>query len=249
MVKKCKSLLLKIYIRMAQKRYKRLKYIYQREKSKTLVVSFSGFPGNTCAKYNYINTLKEVNAHRLFILDDFGYKKQGSYYLGEEGDWFVPEMVIELIKKIQSENKIEHVVMIGSSKGGTAALYFAIKMEADSCVIGAPQFYLGDYLNIDKHMDILKGIVGRIEKDSIQKLNSILPECISSASSKKPNVYIHYSPMEHTYREHIADLIHELKKYEYAVVEDSNYKYTEHRDVAKFFPLYLTKILKEEIVK
>lgn len=64
-----------------------------------------------------MNTLKTINANQLFILDDFGYKKQGSYYLGENGDWFLPNMIESLIKTIKAKNNIKQVVMIGSSKG------------------------------------------------------------------------------------------------------------------------------------
>ena len=71
------------------KKYERLRYLLQTSRlSDTLVVCFSGFGNGGVAKYNYISTLKSVNANKLFILDDFGYNKQGSYYLGENGDWF-----------------------------------------------------------------------------------------------------------------------------------------------------------------
>ena len=207
------------------------------------MVCFSGFGHGGRAKYNYIDTLKTVHVNKLFILDDFGYNKSGSYYLGEDGEWFLPKMIVNLIKKIQTERDIKHLVMVGSSKGGSAALYYSIKMGAEACIIGAPQYFIGDYLNIDKHLPILEGIMGNSTSESIQKLNCVMCDCVKSAASHKPKVYIHYSPKEHTYLEHIVDMIGDLERYGYTVVEDGNYDYTDHGEVAKYFPRYLLKIL------
>lgn len=247
MIRKIRSMITKWNIRLNQKKYKKLTYLYQSGKSDTLVVSFSGFAGNASARYNYINTLCDLNAHRLFILDDFGYEKQGSYYLGEDGNWFLPEMIVELIDEIRSKNNIDHLVMIGSSKGGTAALYYSIKTNADYCVIGAPQYFIGDYLSIDRHLPIMKGIMGNAEPESVQKLNDVIKNCINSATSPKPQVFIHYSPSEHTYQEHIVDMISNLKANSFEVFEDSDYDYSDHSDVAKHFPAYLIKTLNANI--
>lgn len=246
--KKARSAFLQLYIRMTEKKYERLRYLLQTNRlSDTLVVCFSGFGNGGVAKYNYINTLKSVNVNKLFILDNFGYKRQGSYYLGEKGDWFLPNMIIALIKKVQTEKNIKHVVMVGSSKGGSAALFYSIKMEAEACIIGAPQYFLGDYLNIDKHLPILEGIMGNTLSESIEQLNCVMRDCVQSDPKRKPKVYIHYSPKEHTYPEHIVDMIGELECCGYTVIEDAGYNYTEHRDVAKYFPKYLLKVLTEKL--
>lgn len=244
MKKKIGSLFFKLKIILKQKKYNCLKYLFLKKKSSdTLIISFSGFAGGGPARYNYMNTLKTVNANQLFILDDFGYKKQGSYYLGENGDWFLPDMIESLIKTIKAKNNIKQVVMIGSSKGGSAALYYSIKMQADACVIGAPQYYIGDYLSIDRHLPILEGIMGNRSQKSIDKLNRVLSDCISSSPTNKPNVYIHYSPMEHTYSEHIVYMTKDLIEHDYKVFEDADYDYTDHDNVAKYFPKYLQEVL------
>ena len=245
-IKKLRSAYLRLYIPMTEKKYERVRYLLQTNRlSETLVICFSGFGNGSSAKYNYINTLKTVNVNKLFILDDFGYNKQGSYYLGENGDWFLPDMIIGLIKKIKAERKIKHLVMIGSSKGGTAALFYAIRLFADSCIIGAPQYYIGDYLNTNEHRSILQGIMGNTDCESIDKLNMLLPESISAENIRKPLVYIHYSPNEHTYPEHIADMIIDLEKNGYTVYQDANYDYKDHACVAKHFPHYLHRIFND----
>lgn len=246
MIRKLKTLLLKIDIFVSQRRFQKLKFLFKGGESKTLLVVFSGFSGDGTAKYNYVKTLKAINVNKLFILDDFGYKRRGSYYLGENGEWFVPPMVIELIKKIKKEEDLEKIITIGSSKGGTAALYYAIKIEADSCIIGAPQYFCGDYLNTTDHKALLEGIMGGSDEEDVQKLNSVLVEAICNAKERKPEINIHYSPNEHTYPEHIFSLISDLRGNGFEVFEDSSYEYTEHSEVSKYFPRYLLKIVQQK---
>ena len=68
-------------------------------------------------------------------------------------------------------------------------------------------------------------------------------DCIQSACQHKPKVYIHYSPKEHTFSEHIVDMIGDLERYGFTVVKDADYDYTDHGEVGKYFPGYLLSIL------
>lgn len=244
-----KKIRLLLWLKTHEKRYKDLKYVFIKgEIERPLIVSFSAFPGKgRKSVYNYVATLKRVNCSKLFILDNFGYKGGGSYYLGENGNWFVPDQVISLIEKVKNENGLTRLITLGSSKGGTAALYFAIKCNAEFAVIGAPQYLIADYLNDDKHIEILTSIVGKVNEESIEKLNMVLPRCIREKKNKKPKVYIHYSPFEHTYKQHIAQMLNELRINNFDIEEDNNYTYTEHCEVGKFFPQYLIKILNKNI--
>jgi len=244
-----KKIRLIMWMKSHEKRYKNLRYLFVKGKDdKRLIVSFSAFPGKgKKSVYNYISTLKNLDCSKLFILDNFGYKKGGSYYLGENGNWFVPGQVISLIEKIKTENALSHLITIGSSKGGSAALYFAIKCHAQFTVMGAPQYLLADYLNIDEHIEILNSIVGEVNEESIRRLNDVMPRCISEAENDKPKVYIHYSPFEHTYSDHIAQMIAKLKEYHFDIEEDNDYTYTEHGDVGKYFPQYLLTTLNKNI--
>ena len=244
--RKLSSVLLRIQIRMKEKKYERIKYLLQANRSSdTLLICFSGFNGSGPARYNYIKTLTTVKANKLFILDDFGYNKQGSYYLGENGECFVPDMIVGLIKKIQSDRDIKRVITIGSSKGGSAALYYSVKMGAESCIIGAPQYFIGSYLSVDKHLPILEGIMGNTSSESVETLDKVIRDVVMSPGDHKPSVHIHYSPKEHTYPEHIKDMIADLKSCGYSVAEDAEYDYTDHVDVSKCFPEYLLNELRK----
>ena len=228
------------------KKYKHIKYIYTSNNSDVLIVSFSGFPG--CGRkptFNYMRTLQDVKANKLFLLDDFGYPNDlGSYYLGENGNWFLPQEISELIDKIVAKKNIMTKIMIGSSKGGTSALQYAIRCKAQYAIIGAPQYYIGNYLNTEELRPIMRSICGDTSEDTVARLNQLMSELIKENETlDKPTVFVHYSPQEHTYPEHIKDMIVDLQASGYPVKEDNDYSYTDHNDVAKFFP----KILFNEV--
>lgn len=123
-------------------------------------------------------------------MDNFGYKNAGSYYLGEKGELFVPQQIKELLTKIIKSENIEKLVMVGSSKGGTSALYYGILMNAHACIIGTPQYYLGNYLNLENHKKILEGIMGNCDLTSVDYLNNIIPQILKFQSLDKPDIYI-----------------------------------------------------------
>ena len=190
-------------------------------------------------------TLSEVKVNKLFLLDDIWNPVNiGSYYLGQNGDWYLVNDVMGLIDSIVKENGITKIITIGSSKGGTSALYYGVKAGADACIIGAPQYHVGNYLSSDSLSPIMDAVMGDHSQKSIDKLNGYIKEEIEKPHKKKPVVYIHYSPKEHTYKEHICDLIRDLRKAEYEVIEDNDYTYENHADVAKHYPKYLVTTIK-----
>lgn len=235
-----------LYFKVKSKRHGHLHYYFKEDcESNVLVVSFAGFPGKGGAKYNYVKTLNGVKCNQLFLLDNFGYKKRGSYYLGGKG-FFLKSDIVSLIELLTEKHSIQKRIMIGSSKGGTSALYYALLCNADYCVIGAPQYYLGNYLSSDDHLKILESIMGDTDVASQKCLNRLLPDLIDNYCGNI-TVYLHYSKFEHTYQDHIEDMIYDMKRQHINVVEDSEYAYTLHSEVAEYFPLYLLNTLKELI--
>lgn len=57
-------------------------------------------------------------------------------------------------------------------------------------------------------------------------------------------VYIHYSTEEHTYKEHIKEMLADLKAKNIKTVEDIS-NYTNHTDLVYFFPDFLKKSVKD----
>lgn len=242
---KAKKCITKFVILAKQKVYKkRLKYLYISNKnSDKLIVVFSGFSGKKKSVYNYVTTLKGCKDNKLFILDDFGWEGKGSYYLLENGNRYVEELVTRLIVETIEKGEINNLTTVGSSKGGSSALYYGLKFHADKVIAGAPQYYIGDYLNTDKHKMILSGILGsEVKQTDIDMLNSILSNRISEEAGCKTKVFLHYSKAEHTYTEHVKFMLEALEQYGYDVETDEK-DYKNHVDVALHFPQFMKKIL------
>ena len=218
-----------------------LKYLfYQCENSDKMVVVFSactrvGIP----ARYNYVRTLDGENINRLYILDDEGTDKRGSFYLGSYPEYKTEKAVLGLINTIIDKYNICDLYFAGSSKGGWAALNIAASMDrtVKAIVIGAPQYYLGNYLKAPANVtsfDFVKGS-GK-EEDVVEELNNHLKNKIKSISNTE--IFLHYSEYEHTYNDHIISLLEDLKKFSVVINEDKK-EYTNHQDVSLYFPQYL----------
>lgn len=99
-----KSYLKRVIIAYRQKSYLgRLHYILDDRGSNTLLIIFSAFGGDR-PMYNYMNALRGVNADKLFILDDFGYK--GSYYWFERGKDTPKQLVLGLIHNVLTHKQL-----------------------------------------------------------------------------------------------------------------------------------------------
>ena len=84
-----------------------VKYLFcEKEGADKLIVTFPGFTNSGKFKYRYVRTLKDVNAHRLFLLDEFSVR--GCYLLGHHRNFKIETVVMSLItsmlKKIRLKN-------------------------------------------------------------------------------------------------------------------------------------------------
>ena len=212
-----------------------------------LIIVFSAFSDDK-PKYNYMNTLSTYDCNKLYILDNYGSK--GTYYLGLNGSFEIETAVMSLISKIVCENniKFKNIISIGSSKGGTAALYYGMKYNFGNIIVGAPQYKIGTYLmdlSIKTYADEIFGdrsIASRIKYDNLIRL----------ISNNKPKIFLLTSDGDKQYER-------VLKSFEYVSEELSlNLKIDKcninnHSDIAKEFPSYLesklSQILKDNKYK
>ena len=205
-------------------------------KDKLLIV-FSAFSSDE-PKYNYINTLKTCDCNKLFILDDYGSK--GSYYFGLQGEFTIETSVMSLISYIMSKNNINYnnVTTIGSSKGGTAALYYGMKYNFANVIVGAPQYKIGTYLSdlsIDKYAI---EIFGGINEQNRIKYNNL----IRLVANSNTNIYLLTSDGDNQYKK-------VLKEFEYVANELNLKLYLDkcdiknHGEISKEFPIYIFKKL------
>jgi len=243
----------KIFSKFKQRVFKgqryNIKYVLERNKnSKELIIVFTSCTKvGQKARYNYVRTLDKYKCNKLFILDDFGFDKRGAYYLGENGNFAIEKDVELLINKTICNLNSDKNIFVGSSKGGYAALYFGIRQNESIIITGAPQYNLGNYLNLPGHKDILKYIMGKIDLDSIDYLNNLMKKSLNKYLENSNKIYIHYSVNEETYESDIKELISILDSKDIEVHKDiKEYKY--HSELTQFFPEYIKNILDELIM-
>lgn len=219
-----------------------LKYIFEKHQSDVLCIVFSACTRKGIkARYNYIRTLKKYKVNKLFILDDYGFDSRGAYYLGRDNKFDIEKVVEKLIQKIKCETKAKECIFIGSSKGGYASLYFGMNFNNSKIIVGAPQYFLGEYLKVEANSHVLEYIMGDKSKESIDYLNELLPKKIKNTTNEF-NTYIHFSKEEHTYKNHIKYLLNDLKESS-KFIETDILHYKEHNDVGIYFSKYLCKTL------
>ncbi|MBC1473824.1 Two component regulator three Y domain-containing protein [Listeria grandensis] len=252
-----KKLIVKIYFKWRSRTYKapngqKLNYILEKstQKDAPLIIIFSAFPRTGMkATYNYLRTLKDIRANKLFILDNFGFDKRGAYYLAENGDFKIMEAVENIIDTFKTKLQSEKMIFVGTSKGGFASLYFGMKKGADYIISGAPQYKLGNYLSdIPEKAPVLKSIMGSTDQRQIDILNELLTRQLKDTQGMLPKVYLHFSNKEHTYEEHIEMLVEDLMNEGYPIVLDVC-EYKIHQEVSLFFPPFLTKTLAEILLE
>lgn len=220
-----------------------VKYVLHEAKynKKDLIIIFSAFPKiDKPPAYNFINVLKDTDANKLYILDDFG--GRASYYLCQNKDFAIERSVIELIRKVKKDLNIINTIAVGSSKGGYASLYYGIKYGFNHIIAASPQFFVGNYLNDQSNSsDVTKFMVGGSSEEDKKFLNQLLPEVIFY-SQFKPNIYIHLGKGEYHYTEHVLPMT-KLLDYKGVDLEVDLGDYNHHNDVAIHFPSILIEKL------
>lgn len=230
-----------IYIKSHEKKFKnRLHYLFIDNKSNNLIIVFPAFTGEK-RRYNYIKGLMGYKADKLFLLDDFGVK--GSYLLYEDGQEHPQRLTIGLIEQILQTKKYDTVITVGTSKGGTCAIYYGLEFNVNYILSGACQYNLGSYLHRVDHEDIFKGMMGQnAGQEEADLLNRIMPCQLEMYSNTKAYLYNIYSEKELTYQRQIIDLNNKLEEcnisHENIVLDFEN-----HDDVGIHFLTYIHSIL------
>ncbi|OAS88213.1 MULTISPECIES: heparinase II/III domain-containing protein [Metabacillus] len=209
-----------------------------------LFVVFSALTPTNKFIYNYMRSLEEIQANKLFILDDFG--DQGSYYIGNKRDFSIETAVASLIQYIMSKHDILHknVTTVGSSKGGYAALLFGIKYHFGNIIAGAPQSKIGHFLiNQAGHPNIATYISGGADEADCYYLDQIIYQILNQPSDLSPKINILVGNKDHHYVNHVIPFCDALREKGYKVdleVEQG----TTHDDLRTTFPPYMVHKVK-----
>lgn len=231
------KLISRFEIKLKEKKYEdKLKYIFVNNHSDALMIIFSAFTGNT-RRYNYYAGFKGMKADKLYILDPWGVK--GSYYWFENGGVIPRELTESLINLIVRGGEYKKIYTLGTSKGGTAALFFGLQMNATAIFSGACQYNVGNYVYQEGREDIFRGMMGQDAGDKeAQLLNQMMPRQIEQYKNTTSEIHILYSKQEKTYERQLVDLFSKLKECGIPYIEKEEF-FTNHSDVGKYFISYV----------
>lgn len=242
-----KKTAMNVYIKLKQRTFittegRKLKYLFFRgdfKQSKLLVV-FSAYPArHQKAVYNYVKTLKNSKANRLFILDDFGYEGVGSFYLGDKCQLYKEQAIEQLITFITNKYHITERWFVGSSKGGVASLIYGFRMNVDRLVIGSPAFRLGQTFLVNSYRkDILSAIID-IDESSIEWIDTLIERTIAD-SEKKTKVELVYSDREEPWAD-VSKLVQYLREQKIECELHNEY-YTDHNEIGRVFSKYISQL-------
>ena len=130
-------------------------YIFINRHQPKFVVHFTAFFGDWGDRKEY-KTYYQGYFHRLrmlgsepefsalFLCDQFGFTKNGTYYLGEKGDLFVERAMNHIIEKCFREADVapEQTIMVGSSMGATGAMKFGLLYNVKGIISLSPHIDL-----------------------------------------------------------------------------------------------------------
>ena len=225
---------------------RKVKYVLEEHPdSDVLLVVFSAFsPLGKPPVYNFTKTLEQFRCNKLFILDDFG--SRGSYYLTVRDNDFIEKSVMGLIDEVLISVKLEreNVISIGSSKGGYAALYYAIKYGLGEVISGSPPFYIINSLLRSQAYDIIDFLTARTKEDEVN--NKLKNEILKAKTFPKINIMV--GDKEYHYQEHVKHLDDALQ--DKGVVYNIEFRdFQKHNDLTKHFPHFIKSIVAERIAK
>ncbi|MBO7637113.1 MAG: hypothetical protein J6S89_11120 [Paludibacteraceae bacterium] len=223
----------------------KIKYLFHPNKrSKALIVVFPACYENK-AQYNYMRTLSSFKCNKLFLLDDFGTNHQGCYLVEDQVEKCCLNLIQSIINRLNGS--LDKVFLVGGSKGGYSAINFGLRIPDTIVIAGGPQYYLGRYLDKENTIPNLEFLLhGTINELGIKYLDYRLKNLLYTSTIKPNKIYLHFSDKEHTYEEHVRDLLTDVSSAGIPVITDV-LDYKSHSDLATFFPLYLSKILKQEL--
>ncbi|MFE9634126.1 hypothetical protein [Streptomyces sp. NPDC006463] len=188
------------------------RFSHARNGNRHLVVVFANFtaPG----EYGMSNgVLDKVRANILWIRDLFD--GANSYYLCKGMDFSVERSVAGLISRVMHALSLtpDDCTVIGSSKGGSAALYFGLKYGCRNIVTSVPQFLIGSYVR-EGIPGAARLMMGEVTEQNVRILDSVLPDLVRSGANRQANIYLISSPQDEQYTRQVEPFLGLFQGYE-----------------------------------
>ncbi|MEG3626976.1 hypothetical protein [Streptomyces poriticola] len=166
--------------------------------------------------------LDDLRSNILWIRDRF----EGgiTYYLCRDMDFAVERSVIDLIAKVMRSLELtpDDVTLWGSSKGGSAALYFGLRYGFRNIVACVPQFLIGTFVR-DVYPKVGQSMLGEaLAEENARILDAVLPDLLRAGANPEANIYLVSSPQDEQYTTQVEPFLGMLHRY-----PNFNFIYTE----------------------
>lgn len=215
-----------------------LNYLLERvQNASRLVVAFSALAPAGSFTYNYKSTLDRLNAHKLYVLDDFG--DQGAYYYCDHRDLAIYRSVQKLLHRIIDELGVDlaDVAFVGSSKGGTAALIHGSSLGVGRIIVGAPQIRIGSFLK-NPHPNVLEFMTGGTGDEDVAWLDRAVANHVRKIRPDT-SVELLIGTEDHHFRDHLPHLLAVLQRTGHDNFSVEHLEGLTHADVGKPFSQFL----------
>lgn len=154
-----------------------------------ILVVFSGFRKAFTVDLGG-DSLAPVRNEIFWIHDVFGIRSKEGYYIAADGDYGPSILVKEFFELLAEKRKVKYseIVTTGFSKGGSAALYFALEFGLGGCVIGVPQLRMASYVKY--HWPEVHEAMTRGSEVFTEELDGILHQSLQRHKGSKVPVYL-----------------------------------------------------------
>lgn len=169
-----------------------------------LAVVFSAVNPRYDFTFNYRTSLEKFSGAVMYVLDDFG--DQGSYYLANNRNFAEFRSVQGAVREVLNHLGIaeDDVTMLGSSKGGSAAIMHGVALGAAEVIVGGPQYRIG-FFTKDPHPNILEYIAGGTTTADSLWLDKSFQRLLESGS-RKTKIRVFVGEADGHYRHHAVPL-------------------------------------------
>lgn len=238
------------YIFKNEKVYKSIKpirYIFNEallKNKEKLIISFSAFSPKKEPTYNFMRLLEKYDCNKLFILDD--YAKRGTYYTGCYGKYDVEVSVMALISSIMSKYNInfKDVIVLGSSKGGTAALYYGTKYNFGTIISAVFQYNFATFLSEYSDKEVSTMLFGEIKPSNLMRYDNIIRKCLNKNNNSE--IYIATGIGDEQYKKFLLPALNYM--------DNNNIKYNlklydfiGHNGIIEYLPEFISSVLDEKL--
>lgn len=224
--------------------------VKRRSQSNSLVIVFSGVDATSSfCRMSHYGLREHLDANVVHVMDNFG--AHGCYLLSIAGDQQIRNAVISLIRSLQNEMSVcnENTYLVGTSKGGTTAIVYALMIGGGTVIAGEPQVRLGDFVynprwrDLEQWRSLAYAMLGRVCEEDRAYLNEMIADIAMRYGSRFSGKIIVHCGNTGYWENHVSHLCALAATAGFSEkVVCLKHSFSEHNDVVPVFSEALVNI-------